>query len=184
MQYLYGDPIRKELELVDKQRQQLDQIRKEIQDETSSLYKRLQDVPAEQRQQKYMDMYKELGEKTEKRVREVLLPHQLDRLRQIRVQMQIRNSYSAGQMLSSAELADELKITEEQKKRLGEVQQEVTRDMQVKTQEFYKKLGEESLEKILGVLTPQQRKQLEKLMGQKYEWQPYAPQGGQTQPKK
>ena len=43
-------------------------------------------------------------------------------------------------------------------------------EQQQKTREFYQKLQEESLQKIMNVLTPQQRQQLEQLMGQKFEY--------------
>jgi Spy/CpxP family protein refolding chaperone len=43
--------------------------------------------------------------------------------------------------------------------------------MQEKTAAFYKQLQDESREKLLSVLTPEQRKKLDELIGEKYQWQ-------------
>ena len=179
LQWLLMENVRKELELVDEQRQKIDDIRKQLQEETTAQYKKMQEVPQDQRMQKYNEMNAALAEKTEKQIRELLLPHQTKRLKEIKLQMQVLNNYyGAGQALAGDELAKELKITEDQKAKLREVQQEIMQDQQKKWREFQQKLSEEAMAKMLGVLTAQQRKELDRLMGQKFEYSPWGGAGG------
>ena len=103
----------------------------------------------------------------------MLLAHQLDRLRQIMLQMKLRSAgYGSASALSGEDVSEALGLTEEQKEQLRKKEEEVRADMQEKTQEFYNKLREESRDKLLGVLTEAQRKKLRDLMGDEYEWQP------------
>jgi type I restriction-modification system DNA methylase subunit len=143
-------------------------------------YKSFGDLDPGERQKKYYEAYKVLGEETENRVREVLLAHQLDRLRQIMLQMKLRGAgYGSASALSGDDVAGALGLTDEQKEQLRQKEQEVRAEMQAKTQEFYKKLREEGREKLLEVLTEAQRKKLQDLMGEKYEWQSARWQAGQ-----
>jgi hypothetical protein len=137
-------------------------------------------IPDQQeRMKKYHESAKALGEETEKKVQDILLPHQLKRIKQIALQMQLQSAgYGAASAFSSDQLAEELKITDEQKTQLQEKQKEVMKEMQEKTQAFYKQLQEESREKVLGVLTPAQRKKLEEMLGEKFQWQPQGAGGG------
>ena len=72
--------------------------------------------------------------------------------------------------------------------RLAQLEAEVRQETQKKYQEFYKKLNDEAREKLLSVLTPAQRKKLEDLTGQKFEWQfqaqPAQPVSGGSAPLK
>jgi Spy/CpxP family protein refolding chaperone len=182
LQWLSMENVRKELELVEEQRQKIDQIRKDLQTDMTAEYKKIQDVPQDQRMQKYNEMNTALTEKVEKQIAAVLLPHQVKRLKEIKIQMQVRNYYGAGQALASDEVAKELKITEEQKVKLREVQQQIMQEYQQKMSEFYNKMRDEAMQKLTAVLTPQQRQELERLMGPKFEYSPYGVYGGRTQP--
>lgn len=170
--YLLLTPqMQKELEIVPEQREQLEKIRTKSQAELTESYKKLQDVPAEERQAKYMQLYRELGEATEKEVRDVLLPMQIKRLRQIALQTKLQQmQWGASSALMADELIEELDITAEQKAQFAEKEKELRAEIQKKTQEFYKQLQEESRAKLLDVLTPEQRRKLDTLTGPKYEW--------------
>lgn len=175
--YLLLTPqLQKELEIVPEQREQLEKIRTKSQTQLTESYKKLQEVPAEERQAKYMELYRELGETTEKEVREVLLPMQVKRLRQILLQTKLQQmQWGASSALLGDELVTELEITAEQKAAFVEKEKEMRAEIQKKTQEFYKQLQEESRAKLLEVLTPDQRRKLEGLTGPKYEWKYEAP---------
>ena len=175
--YLLLTPqMQKELEIVPEQLEQLQKISKKSQAELSEGYKKLQDVPAEERQAKYMELYRDLGEATEKEVRDVLLPMQIKRLRQIALQTKLQQmQWGASSTLMADELVAELGVTDEQKVKFAETEKEIRAEIQKKTQEFYKQLQEESRAKLLDVLTPDQRRKLEGLTGPKYEWKVDAP---------
>jgi hypothetical protein len=118
IQWLAMPEVQKDLELIDDQIEKINKIRQELQQEMQSSYKTLSSVPGEERQQKYYDLSVELSERTEKKLMEVLLPEQQDRLRQISLQMRLRNYYALGQQLTSEDLTKKLGISAEQKDRL------------------------------------------------------------------
>ena len=71
--------------------------------------------------------------------------------------------------LTSDEIAQTLAISEEQKVKHRETQREAQKELQQKTQEFYRKVRQEALDKVLSVLTAEQRKKLDDMMGEDYE---------------
>ena len=174
--WLLGPQVEKELDIVDAQREALTKLRNDVYAKMRTLYD--MSIPDQQeRMKKYNESAKALGEETEKKIQDILLPYQLKRIKQIALQMQLQQASYGGSPLQSEQLAEELKITEEQKVQLQEKQKEVAKEMQEKTQAFYKQLQEESREKVLGVLTPAQRRKLDEMMGEKFQWQPPAAGG-------
>jgi hypothetical protein len=136
------------------------------------LYKALSEVEQDKRMERYYEDSKKLGEQTDKAVEKILLPHQRRRLDQILLQMQVRNTgYGSAAALGNEDLTKALGITEEQKEKLRQKEQALRAEIQRKTQEFYKKLNEETREELLSVLTPAQRQKLRDLLGNDFEWQ-------------
>lgn len=175
LQWLWGEQMEKELDIVPDQKEALTKLRNDAYAKMRTLYD-MSIADPQERMKKYNESAKALGEETEKKVQEILLPHQLRRIKQIALQMQLQSMGYGGGGLASGQLADELKITDEQKTQLQEKQKEVQKEMQEKTQAFYKQLQEESREKLFSVLTPEQRKKLDELIGEKFQWQaPRAP---------
>jgi hypothetical protein len=174
LRWLSYEPVKKELELSDEQIEQIEQLRKEITEEMRGRYQQMRDVPPAERQQKYAELNAELAERTEKRIKEVLLAEQTDRLQEISLQMRLRSYWSLGTQLASEDLADALGIDKRQQEKLQELQQEIRQEVQRKTREFYEKLNAEAQEKIFDALTERQRQKLEKMMGEKFE----LPMGG------
>jgi len=169
------ESVKKELELVDEQTKKINQIRTDLQKETSEMYKKMRDLSREERMKRHRELNKELAEKIESQIKEVLLPEQMDRLKQISLQMRLRNYYGLGQVLGGDDLSESLDISERQKKELLKVQQEVQMEMREKIAEFHAKIRAEAQEKILKVLSEKQRGKLEKMQGEKFEYQPYQP---------
>jgi len=167
--------VKDDLELVEEQVQKINQIRTDLQKETSEMYKNMRDLSREERMEKYRKLNEELAEKIEKQIKEVLLPEQMERLKQVSLQMKLRSYYGLGQTLSGGDLVEALDISERQKRELLEVQQEVQKEVREKTREFYAKIQAEAQEKILKVLSKKQRDKLEKMKGEKHEYQPYQP---------
>jgi len=175
IRYLNMPSVKDDLELVDDQLQKITQIRTDMQKEMSEMYKKTRDVPREERMERYGELSKELAEKVENQIKEVLLPEQVARLSQISLQMRLRSYYSLGQALSGDKLAKSLGISDKQKKELLEVQQEVQKEMREKLSEFQAKLREEAQEKILKVLSKKQRDKLETMKGEEFEYQTHQP---------
>lgn len=174
--WLRTPQIQKELELVAEQQQKIDKIREEMNDKLREMYKQLRDVKQADRNQEYYKLQKAVGEETENKLRQVLLPNQRERLRQIILQMQLRSHGYGVTILTGDEIAQELGVTEEQKAKLRDAQREAQKEFQRKSQEFYKKVRQEMLEKVLSELTPAQRAKLDKMMGEEYD--PSPPQAG------
>ena len=176
LQWLFGPQMEKELEIVPEQTQALGKLRAEVMEKMQSLWTvgvaGDGNIDREERLKRYAESSKALAEETDKKVREILLPHQLRRLSQIALQMKLaQTGYGGSQALAGDDVAQELGITDEQKAELREKEQEVQKEVREKTQEFYKKLQEESREKLLSILTPAQRKKLADMIGEKFEWQ-------------
>ncbi len=172
--WIGSEQMQKELDILPEQNEKLNKIRGEMQTRTQAAYKaiNINEVPPEERAAKYQEVTNSVGEETAKLVEGVLLPHQLKRLKQIMTQTRMAQlGYGGGSaVLASDDLSEELGITEEQKEELKKKEAEVRQEIQQKTQEFYKKLQEEAREKIFSVLTPSQRKKLEEIQGERFEW--------------
>lgn len=169
IQWLQNAGIQKEIELVPEQKEKIDKIRKDYYDKTRQLYKDLQGVDPSERYKKLYEKRKQLSQEVEQEVRQVLLKHQVERMRQIMLQMALRQ-YGSTRALKSDEIAKSLNITKEQQAKLQEAEREARLEMQKKYQEFYKKLREEMLEKVLSVLDEKQRAQLKEMTGEEFEW--------------
>jgi Spy/CpxP family protein refolding chaperone len=163
---LYRDDVRQDLQLVDEQQEKVDslaeEIRTELQDEMREMFRGMQDLSDEERQQQFEKIrsrMEEVNANAEKRLKKVLLPHQFDRLKQIDVQMRVQQQ-GAGALTSGA-LAETLDLTDSQRKRLEERAAEVEQELQEKISQ----LRIEARKKLLDVLTGEQRAKLESLMG-------------------
>ncbi len=170
LRWLINESVKKDLELSDEQIQAINEIRAEVQEETRSFYKDMGKLPAEERRTKYYERNKELAEKTEERLQKVLLREQNKRLEEISLQTQMRSYYGVGQQLTSDDLAEKLGLTKRQIEKIQKRSQEVRAEVMQKTRDFQAKLQAEAREEILKALTPSQRKTLEKMMGDSFEW--------------
>lgn len=157
MMILRNEQIQKELEIVDDQLKDLEAIGEEMRES----FQGLRDLSQEERDEKF----REINKQFEERLNEVLLPHQQKRLKQISAQFSSRGPNGVAGTLTEGNLAEELKITDEQKEKLRSVGEEARAEMEEKT----KKIRAEMEEKILAVLTEEQRKQYKELVGEPFE---------------
>jgi Spy/CpxP family protein refolding chaperone len=171
IQWLRNEQIQKEIELTGDQAKKLDEIRRDYYARTQQMYKDLRGVAGGQRYEKLHDMRRKLAKDVEARVRKVLLPQQVDRLRQIMLQMALLRQGSSRTLLVD-QVAEELKITESQKAKLQATENQARREMQEKIRKHQEKLRAEMLEKILSELDAAQRAKLEKMMGAPFELSP------------
>ena len=112
----------------------------------------------------------EVGEKLQKKVDEILLPNQKERLEELSIQVR------RGQALSDNKVAAKLSLTDDQKEKLkaisGDYQQKF-RDLRQgggpPNFEEMQKLRTEEGDKEMAVLTSEQKEQFTKLQGKKVE---------------
>lgn len=166
---LIGDEnVRKELDLVEDQVTKLREVGESMRDNMRSAFegvdfRSLGDLSEEEREARMAPIREKMQKVTadaQKEIDTILLPHQRERLKQIVVQQNIRRQGTSGALTSGA-LADELKITPEQIEALRAKQEEVQEELRKEMAQ----LQTEARDKVLSVLTPEQRAKLTSLMG-------------------
>jgi Spy/CpxP family protein refolding chaperone len=158
--------VQEELELVDEQIRELEQIQQEVMQTMRDMFSEMQDQGGGR------DAFRNVREKIQERMKpfesrfkEVLLPHQMDRLKQLSYQSAGRGQ-GAGGALSNEALLDELEVTEEQREELQKAMEEA-RD---KIQKELVKLQRDAEENILKVLDAEQRKKYRELVGESFQF--------------
>ena len=173
----------------------MEQVQKELklnEEQTGKVKKVVETLTAEMRKEygplreiedraKRTAKYAELREKFDTKAREQLgaaiSKEQMTRLCQIR--LQVRSSLES---LGEKEVADKLKLTDEQKKKLAEINKEIqaertklfssmrdaTREERTKAFEKYRTLRTEAEKKVLEVLTADQKKAFEEMKGKEF----------------
>jgi Spy/CpxP family protein refolding chaperone len=160
------DDVQQELQLVDEQQEELtavaEEIRNEIGQEMRDMFSQMRDLGDDERRERFEEIRARLEEANadaEKRLEKVLLPHQFERLKQIDLQSRLQQRGAAA--LTSGELADTLNLTDDQRAKLEQRAEEVQQELEEKIQQ----LRIEARNKLLDVLTAEQRAKLESLMG-------------------
>ncbi len=153
--------VRRDLELLDDQYQEISRIRKEFNNQISKLRQAIKKNP-----DKAKDLsisIKRVRKEQEEAVKEVLLPHQQERLKQVKNQMQLESMGTSG-ALQNGEFAKELNLTAEQKKELTELNKELQKEIQEKL----KQLKDKAKKKMLEKLTPEQRLKFKQMTGDEF----------------
>jgi Spy/CpxP family protein refolding chaperone len=164
------DEVQQELQLVDEQKDKVraiaDDARNRARDEMRGIFEQLRDLNDEERRAKFEEIRTKLeamNADMEKELDKVLLPHQLERLKQIDLQNKIRQRGSSA--LTSGDVASALNLTDEQRQKLEKRAAEVQEELQTKI----RKLQAEARQKMIDVLTPEQQAQLQKMMGDNFD---------------
>jgi hypothetical protein len=170
--WVFSPQLQKELEIVGDQKDKLAKLQAESMEKSRDLYTTTQDEDRQEWMRKYNEVAGRFARETDKQVRDILLPHQVKRLRQIVLQTRLQGAgFGSSAGLASGEVADELGLSESQKRELKKKEKELTAEIQRKTREFYEQLREESEDELLSVLTDAQRKKLKELVGERFDWQ-------------
>jgi hypothetical protein len=143
------DHVQEELELVAEQREKLEKLSQEHDDQARQSWDALRDLPMQERLKKSAEIRRKNADRLEefrKQALDVLLPHQQEKLKQIVFRMQAQSA------LANPRLLDQLGLDAEQKKLLQQLRDELA----AKTRQLQREMVEKSLE----VLTPEQRQQL------------------------
>lgn len=152
---LRSEVVRQELEIVPDQEEQLRKLGEELREETSREMRKLQE-----------ELNAKIAAKLKPKLEQILLPHQVTKLRSIQVSVQ------GLQALRDPSIAAELKITDDQKAKMDEVttslrtkmremftNREEGTDMRAKFDELRKQVEADTL----AVLSEDQKAQFEKM---------------------
>jgi delta 1-pyrroline-5-carboxylate dehydrogenase len=159
-----NDKVQKELEIVADQKTKLTALATEQSTAMRDLFASMQDLSPEERQTKMQKNQDELM----KKLGEILLPKQLERLKEIQLQAE------GAMALLTPDVSKALKITEDQQVKMREAQSSMRdamsglRDLsREERQTKMTALRKEISDKMLAVLTPDQVAQYEKMKGAK-----------------
>lgn len=179
--------VQKDLELIDEQKAKLKELNEKNQAAIREMFSGMgnwRDMSQEDRQKRFEEMRKKgeaQAENTKKAIEEILLPHQLDRLKGIALQ---RMGVAA---LNDKEIQQDLRMTADQVAKIKAINEEAAKagqemfagmrdlspeERQARFAEMGRKMQESRKEmesKILGVLTAEQKESLEKMKGEKLE---------------
>jgi Spy/CpxP family protein refolding chaperone len=172
--YMLGmENVQKQLELLPEQKEKLREIAKKYQEDSRQVYQghdwtKFRELPQEEQRAKYREMqerYTKLGDEAKKAAEAVLLPHQINKIKQLELRQRISG------MLYNPGTLDQIGFTAEQKEKLKALREEQQKKMA--------ELQEEMMDKTMGLLTPEQQKQLEELSSK-----PFQPRvlGGERKP--
>ena len=165
---LQNEDVRKELELVDDQVKKIKGLQTEMQNQMQQMYSGRGNLSREERRQRGTGMREQMekqNKELEIKIAAILLDHQNKRLRQIQVQMRTRRRGVAA-ALTSDKTAKELGLTDDQKKNLREINEQI----QKKLREEISKLRRESEKELVGkVLTKDQQKKWKEMAGEPFE---------------
>lgn len=174
-QMAFGGGFRKKADITPEQQERMAKMMEKLQ--------ALKDVPDDKLEGKLRETFKEEIEGPTKEVEKILKPEQFSRLKQIARQQGGPAAYL------SPENAKDLKLTDEQKKKLKDINDELQKDtmalfqggggFSAETREKVSMLTKEASEKATGMLTDEQKSKWKELTGD-----PFAVPLGGGRPKK
>ena len=160
--------VRAELELVGEQLDKFRDAQKEMREQLAEKAKSF--VGGKLDPSQMADIAKEIAElKTgsQAKLQSMLLPHQLERLKQVALQIQMKKRGAANTLLSE-KIAEELGIDDAQKKRIEERQKELKEELAQRMEDLKKEIRG----KLLNELTTGQQAKLKELSGDDFDYKP------------
>ena len=170
---LSDENVKKDMGITDDQVKKLEEYQAKSREEMRAAFQGLRDLSAEERTAKFQELQKKATEASAAAEKEILLPKQIERLKQISVQSRL-NRGSTSDALASDEIGKELGITDAQKEALRKAQEEADAEMQA----GMSKLREQARQKILSVLTADQQAKLKSLTGESIQFSRGGGRGG------
>ena len=113
-------------------------------------------------------LFEQLNKEVRSEVSQVLLPHQLQRLDQLAMQMRMRGGVMA---MLSPEFVRELGVTDQQREQLRTKVEELDRDVQRKVAEIRR----QAQEQVISLMTAEQQAKLRDLIGELFEFENQPP---------
>jgi Spy/CpxP family protein refolding chaperone len=161
---LRREDVRKELELLEDQLQKLEKLAESRREKVRQAFSGAEGSSREERFQKMRQQLQKLQQETDREIGEVLLPHQMKRLRQLALQLRLRGG---AQALLNDRTTEELGLSAEQKENLQKKAAEVEEQLRKK----YAELRKQAQDEILRSLTPAQQAKWKELVGDPFEFQ-------------
>lgn len=161
MDLLADSDIRSELEMLDDQYKELQELNSEIQKRAAEQIRELDFSNRDTLISQINSIRKSAIDDLNK----VLLPHQVERLQQLRMQTQLQRR-SLIDILTSDPVKSKLEISDQQSTNLKEKEKEVEEELQREIA----KLREKAREKLLSSLNVKQKEAVEKMLGESYKF--------------
>jgi hypothetical protein len=179
---LSNPSVQEELKLDDSQKEKAREFSEKAREKRTAAREDLQGLDQEERGKKFREMAKEADESAVAAARETLKPEQLKRYYQIRLQVAGANAFEDNEYLQK-----KLNLTDDQKSAISSIlkssmeeSREIFQNAGDDRQAAMEKLREhrkETLSKVEGKLTDEQKSQYKELLGSPFEIK-YQPRGG------
>ncbi len=163
------ESVQKQIELVPEQKEKLREISRKYVEEIQGVgrldWSKWGELSQEERKAKTDEMQKRYSDATavaKKAIEDVLLPHQIDKLKQLEFRSR------ASSLLYAPNVIEQIGLTEEQKNQLRQLREEQQKKMAA--------LMEETMDKTLELLNAEQRQKLEEMSNRP--WQGFQWGGG------
>lgn len=163
IQLLRMPQIINEIGLDEDQIATIGQLSQEMQKQIQNVF-RSADFSSSDIQKIMREAQRTIREKTEEKLEEVLLPNQLRRFKQIKVQISLKNQ--GARSLLAGELAETIKLSDKQRTELMQVHAKKQAELQIEIELLREKYRKETLQ---SVLSKTQLRDLEQLAGDDYE---------------
>ena len=157
---LSNPSVQKDLELVEDQIKQIQDIQREF---GQRIKEQLKGGISGDKAKQLGEIIRQLKDEQKEQINGILLKHQQDRLQQVALQTQLKNSGTAN-ALGSKNFADALGLTDDQVKRLKERATELKKAMDEKIA----RMKEEMKAELLEELTAEQQSKLKDMLGDEY----------------
>ena len=154
--------IREDIEMVDDQYREFQDRQRTLQKEMADQLREIDFTDTEN----LASQIKEIRDSAEREMDELLLPHQVKRLRQLRMQSLLQRR-DLVQVLTSDPIKSDLKITDEQSQELRDYQVQMQEDLQREMA----KLQDKARSRLLSKLNPSQKKEVEEMIGDTFVFQ-------------
>jgi hypothetical protein len=159
---LLSDPrVREELEVMDDQYQQLQAMNEDIIKRAAGQLRALDFGDGKN----LVDQIRRIQHQAEEDLQAVLLPHQLDRLRQLQARSRLRQR-SLVDVITSEPYRSQLEISDRQSAELRQAEREVLQELEREIQA----LREKARQRLLETLKPAQREKAETLFGEAFDF--------------
>lgn len=176
---LMREQVQKEMKLNQEQTTKVQEIIEKLGAELREQYSALREIEDRQKQRERMnELRDEFDRKVREQLADVVKREQMIRLYQIRLQVR-----AVVDSLANRYVVGKLKLTEDQKKKLAEINSNVqakrselfssmrdaSREQRSEAYQKYRKMRSDADEQALGVLTDEQKKTFEEMKGEKIE---------------
>ncbi|VTS02974.1 hypothetical protein [Tuwongella immobilis] len=165
--------VREELKLSEEQQEEFGKLMSEQREKQKGIFEKMKDLSREERMTKFNELRKEMSEENTKNLTKVLKPEQITRLKQIYFQQIGVLGYE-----DSDDLKKELSLSEDQREKLKSISTDFRKDMQdlfsggpgnAGNFEKMQMIRKEAMESAQNLLTDDQKKKWESLVGEPFE---------------